>query len=59
MKDLKFNDEQIKTILLKKAKEIGFNEMLKFTFETIMSFEREEYKKDKNDVSNGFRHRNF
>ena len=41
MKDLKFNDEQIKTIFLKKAKEIRFNEMLKFTFETIMSFQIE------------------
>lgn len=59
MKDLKFNEDQIKSILVEKAKEIGYNEMLKFVFESLMYSEREVYNKTQGDVSNGFRRRNF
>ena len=59
MKDLNFTNEQIKQILFEKSKEIGINEVLKFVFESMMNVEREIYKTETGDVSNGYRKRNF
>ena len=58
MKRLNFTQEQIKSILVEIAKkEDGFNELLKLSLEAMMLAEREIYKEEHSDVSNGFRQR--
>ncbi len=57
MADLKITSKQIKEFLLSIAREKGVNELLKRTFEAMMKAEREVYKQEHGDVSNGFRSR--
>ena len=57
--NLKLSDTQIKQIFSFKSKELGKVEFLKFVYESMMIEEREVYKEETGDVSNGFRRRYF
>ena len=58
MKDFTLTQAQIKTILKEIAKEEeGFYKLLKLSLESLMEAEREEYKQEVKDSSNGYRKR--
>lgn len=58
MKKLNFTQEQITKILSEVAnRENGFEEVLKLSLEALMRAEREEYKNETRDMSNGYRPR--
>ena len=58
MEKLALTQEQIKTIFFTQAKE-SVNDFIKLVFETLMRVEREIYKTETGDVSNGYRPRRF
>jgi len=56
MKELKFTQEQIKSILAQIAvEEDGYNQALKLAMEALMQGERMLYNEQAADVSNGYR----